>query len=733
MNGVSTGPVYQTTLYAYDPVANTYTAKAPNTLGVWNHSALYAGGKVYKIGGTNSAGTQVANLEIYDVASNTWTAGASMPAGKGFAAAFVQGNFIYMAGGISAGVGSAVVYRYDITANTWSTLANMPATRWGAASAFYGDSGVAVGGYVGGDAAGNVSKTALYYNAGSDTWTAIPDMTSERSRMAGAVRGGSFYAVGGRLINDTTFNGSNINQKLTCAFAPIVIVGAGSSITTEGCAPPNMALDPGESVTVSFCAQNVGTSNTVNLVGTLQATGGVTNPGPAQTYGVLTGGGPAVCRNFTFTVDPNATCGGQIIATIHFNDGATDLGNVTYNFTTGVVQVNTFFTENFDSVVPPALPAMWTATQGTNTAGAPMWVSSNSGVPTPVADTAPNAVFSQDPANLCDNRLDTPSITYPSGAQLMFKQNYDLEMSSATVAYDAGVLELSSDGGTTWVDILAAGGTFAQGGYNHTSVSTGFANPLLADHCPGGTCGNWSGISTGGFETCVVNLPNALAGSNVKFRFRMGSDNSVSHNGWRVDTVKILTSQRICCSSNVPTISTAQSVKTHGAAGDFGIDLPLSGTSGVECRTGGATNDFTIKVTFTGNVTVTGSPQAQVISGMGTIGTGGVSNGGMVTVMGNMVLIPLTNVTDQQVITVKLNGVSSAADEPATDFTIPMGRLVGDTNGNRAVNASDITQTKGRIGQTVTSANFRSDVNANGAINAGDASLVKANSGHSVP
>jgi hypothetical protein len=185
--------------------------------------------------------------------------------------------------------------------------------------------------------------------------------------------------------------------------------------------------------------------------------------------------------------------------------------------------------------------------------------------------------------------------------------------------------------------------------------------------------------------------------------------------------------------SSTLSVSSAVSRKLHGGAGNMDIVLPLTGTTGVECRSGGATNDYTMIVTFSTNVTVSGSPQAQVTSGTGTVGSGGVSNGGAVTVAGNVVTIPLTNVADQQTINVTLNGVNSAADEPAANFVIPMSRLLGDTNGNRAVNASDVTQTKGRIGQTVTSANFRSDVNANGSINAGDASLVKANSGHAVP
>ncbi len=77
--------------------------------------------------------------------------------------------------------------------------------------------------------------------------------------------------------------------------------------------------------------------------------------------------------------------------------------------------------------------------------------------------------------------------------------------------------------------------------------------------------------------------------------------------------------------------------------------------------------------------------------------------------------------------------MNGAADAPATDFNIPMGVLAGDTNANRAVNASDVSQTKGQSGQPVTASNFRSDVNANGSINAGDINIVKANSGHSIP
>ena len=117
-----------------------------------------------------------------------------------------------------------------------------------------------------------------------------------------------------------------------------VIAGAGATITTESCTPANGAIDPNETVTVSFCLQNIGTLNTTNLVGTLGATGGVTSPSGPQNYGVVVAGGAVVCRNFTFTA-ADLACGGTLTATLQLQDGATNLGTVTFTFTIGGVTI----------------------------------------------------------------------------------------------------------------------------------------------------------------------------------------------------------------------------------------------------------------------------------------------------------------------------------------------------------------------------------------------------------
>jgi len=229
----------------------------------------------------------------------------------------------------------------------------------------------------------------------------------------------------------------------------------------------------------------------------------------------------------------------------------------------------------------------------------------------------------------------------------------------------------------------------------------------------------WSlnlGIENGGNQV-MESIPRFTPdGSTVYFGTAILGGNNTSCFLYAVDTGNAV-------------LQNAVSRKTHGSAGSFDVDLPLTGTSGIECRTGGATNDYTMIVTFSGNVNVTGSPQAQVTLGTGCVGTGGACNGN-VTVSGNTVTVPLTNIANAQTINVRINGVNSTiADAPATDYTIPMSILIGDTNGNGLVNASDVSQTKSRFGQAIGNANFRSDVIVNGAINASDLALVKSRSG----
>jgi outer membrane protein assembly factor BamB len=169
-------------------------------------------------------------------------------------------------------------------------------------------------------------------------------------------------------------------------------------------------------------------------------------------------------------------------------------------------------------------------------------------------------------------------------------------------------------------------------------------------------------------------------------------------------------------------LTSAVSRKTHGAAGTFDIPLPLSGSPGVECRTGGATGDYTQVFTFTNNVT---SGNASVTGGIGSVS-------GMPVFSGNTMTVNLTGVANAQTLTVTLSGVTDEFSQVLPDTPVSVNMLIGDTNGNGVVNATDVAQTKAQVGQPVTSSNFRTDVNASGIINATDVAIVKAHSGGSI-
>jgi N-acetylneuraminic acid mutarotase len=188
------------------------------------------------------------------------------------------------------------------------------------------------------------------------------------------------------------------------------------------------------------------------------------------------------------------------------------------------------------------------------------------------------------------------------------------------------------------------------------------------------------------------------------------------------------TGGRYCAQPSTPIVQRVVSRKRHSFAGDFDLSLPLSGTPAIESRSGGATNDYTIVLSFSANVSVNGNPQAAVTTGIGAIGSNGAPNGGQVVIAGNIVTIPLTNVANAQRINVTLYGVNGS-----TDFVIPMRVLIGDTNGNGTVNAADVSQNKSRVGQQINATNFRADVNADGYIDAADVALVKSRLGTGLP
>jgi uncharacterized repeat protein (TIGR01451 family) len=345
----------------------------------------------------------------------------------------------------------------------------------------------------------------------------------------------------------TPMGTSLINLLVPPSTTPILTGSA--SLFSESCLPTNGAVDPGETVTVNLALSDFAEASTTNLVATLLPSASVLDPSGPQTYGVVKGGGPAVKQSYTFTAE--GACGEVIPAVWLLQDGAANLGTVTINFALGALVSANTFSQNFDAVAAPALPAGWSNVVSGSQVD---WVTSAAAF-----DTPPNSAFATDVAATGLVYLNAPSISVlSSNAQLTFRQNYDLEAvtttsfftgQTTTTYYDGGVLEIAIGAGS-FADILSAGGSFVTGGYVGTLYSRS-GNPL------GGRAA-WSGDS-GGWITTTVNLPPSAAGQSIQLRWGCATDedNIITVTGWYVDTISLKDAYYACCNDSAA-LSVAQ-------------------------------------------------------------------------------------------------------------------------------------------------------------------------------
>jgi hypothetical protein len=163
----------------------------------------------------------------------------------------------------------------------------------------------------------------------------------------------------------------------------------------------------------------------------------------------------------------------------------------------------------------------------------------------------------------------------------------------------------------------------------------------------------------------------------------------------------------------------------HGAAGPFDISLPTTGTAGIECRSGGTSNAYTLIYTFGTNLGFPGA--AAVTQGTATVGAPTIGPNL------NQVTVPLTGVTNAQHLVVTLRGVEDASNVTLASQAAPMGVLIGDVNATGGVDGNDVAAVQSHTRQPVTSANFRFDVNASGGIDGNDVSLTQSHTRTALP
>lgn len=184
-----------------------------------------------------------------------------------------------------------------------------------------------------------------------------------------------------------------------------------------------------------------------------------------------------------------------------------------------------------DSLEPEPKPD-WMVDTADNTlaVASPTWQS----LTDPNAKSASHSWFSDATTlELKDDRLIMPSVKPSEASQLTFWHRYGFES-----GYDGGVIEVSTDGGSTWTDVIAGGGSFVQGGYDGI-ISSNFNSPIAGREA-------WSGGPNDAIlapmTQVVVNL-GAYAGKDALIRFRLAADpfgpGALPGAGWWIDDIVV--------------------------------------------------------------------------------------------------------------------------------------------------------------------------------------------------
>ncbi len=187
-----------------------------------------------------------------------------------------------------------------------------------------------------------------------------------------------------------------------------------------------------------------------------------------------------------------------------------------YSFTVNVNAGSYFTPETLltEQVAGAAIPASWTASSTT----ANVW-----SVSAAQSQSAPNSFFTPNAAVASDQKLETTT-AIPLGtgqSAISFSHRYITQD-----GFDGGVLEISTDNGTTWNDL----NNKITAGYYTGTLAAAQGNPIGARRA-------WTG-NAASFINSSVNL-SSYTGQSAKFRFRFGSSNATAGTGWYVDDILV--------------------------------------------------------------------------------------------------------------------------------------------------------------------------------------------------
>ncbi len=188
-----------TKVEVFDPATNTWSALVRLPFAMHHLGAAAVGGTFYIIGGYQGNQFLPTNRVLaYEPIAQRWVEKAPMPRAHGAHVVVSMEDKIYAIGGVSTGGVQNTNLRYDPAANTWEARAPMPSRREHLAAAVI-DSLI----YVVGGRTPNGGNTALLevYSPATNTWRKLADMPTPRGGLTAASLHGKLYVFGGEAFN----------------------------------------------------------------------------------------------------------------------------------------------------------------------------------------------------------------------------------------------------------------------------------------------------------------------------------------------------------------------------------------------------------------------------------------------------------------------------------------------------------------------------------------------------
>lgn len=161
------------TLYRYNIAANTWATMANVPRNRARHAMVYYSGKLYCFGGVDNTPALIAITDIYDIATDAWSTGASLSTARKDCVAVVTGAYVCVFGGndTAATVSlSAVNEQYDIAGNSFSTKTAMPQATTQHTGLGLGNLAYCVGGAYNAAGALKSTRRTFIFDRGSNVW-----------------------------------------------------------------------------------------------------------------------------------------------------------------------------------------------------------------------------------------------------------------------------------------------------------------------------------------------------------------------------------------------------------------------------------------------------------------------------------------------------------------------------------------------------------------------------------